>query len=98
MVTIKLIGINIFHWQYGRGGGGGYIYGTSRGERVGATSDKQAQLEVPHLKMQVGLDLLFNWDGGDIAHTLLMGGTIGFGTLHNVARKSIAVGWGGGPS
>ena len=40
----------------GKGGGGGYISGSSRGERVGATSDKQAQLEVPHLKMQVGLD------------------------------------------
>ena len=33
--------------------------------------------------------------GGDTAHTLLMGGTIGVGTPHNIERKSLAVfgGW-----
>ena len=39
--------------------------------------------------------------GGDTAHTLLMGGTIGVGIPHNIERKSLAVGgWGveGGPS
>ena len=29
---------------------------------------------------------------GDTAHTLLMGGTIGVGTPHNMERKSLAVG------
>ena len=46
---------------------------------------KQAQLGVPHSETQVGLQSYFNWGrvsvGGDTAHTFLMEGTIGEGTL-----------------
>ena len=45
-----------------------------------------------HYLVVHGLNKDKDKDGGNIVHTLLMGGTIGLGTLHNVARKIFAVG------
>ena len=57
-------------------------------------NELQAQLGVPHSETQVELQSYFNWGqvsvGRDTAHTLLILGTIGVGTPHNIERKSLS--------